>query len=697
MRSPRHLFFFALLLLPACFGSNGPQSVQFLYDPAAGVLPVPNDFLFAGTLDLTLNAPVADPADTTDPAVQLNAVDGWSTVAPFVLQFNGAVDAASASAAGAVRIFEVTTDTSQMPVGGPVQAVVAELGAADFDVLAAAEDASGATLRVRPLRPLDPSTTYMVVVTDELRGSNGARVASSPAYRQLVQTFSVQSPVIVALQSMQAAAATQGIRASRIVVSFTFTTQSIGAVLNVLHASANGGEQAVLDGLAASGVLDTSAGSGAVIPAAAISVDAMVGPTPGTLADIHVGGINLPYFLTPAANGSATLPVVDFGPVTTWFAARFPFLIAGGADLESNLTGLNSMPRMRGVEQVAVMITVPNANSGQTKPAGGWPVALFQHGITGNRSQMLGIADQMAAVGFAVVAIDLPLHGLDATSPFFSGYMDGGRRERTFGLDLLDNASGAPGPDGSVDGSGSHFLNIPSPLTSRDNLRQAASDLFHLAGAVHGIDFIDGPGGDLDEAGMAFIGHSLGGIVGVNFLEYEQRVATATLAMPGGGLPKLLEGSAAFGPVIVAGLQAAGLVPGTAEWEQFFQVSQTLVDAGDPINHTGGQHTTRPTHFIEVVGGALGLPDLVVPNAVADAPLAGSDPLIEALGLTQVSTTTVDPAGLRVVTRFTQGFHSSLLDPFSDPAAWAEMQMQTGLFHFFGGGSLVVTDGNVVQ
>ncbi len=44
--------------------------------------------------------------------------------------------------------------------------------------------------------------------------------------------------------------------------------------------------------------------------------------------------------------------------------------------------------------------------------AGGWPVLIFQHGITRNREDMFAVADSFADTGFVVVAIDLPLHGI---------------------------------------------------------------------------------------------------------------------------------------------------------------------------------------------------------------------------------------------------------------------------------------------
>ncbi|MBT8075068.1 MAG: hypothetical protein KJN61_01245, partial [Gammaproteobacteria bacterium] len=49
------------------------------FDPIGGILPSPTNFVYTGTTDLTLNIPVADPNNFSDPTVALNAQDGWST------------------------------------------------------------------------------------------------------------------------------------------------------------------------------------------------------------------------------------------------------------------------------------------------------------------------------------------------------------------------------------------------------------------------------------------------------------------------------------------------------------------------------------------------------------------------------------------------------------------------------------------
>ena len=88
-----------------------PISARVVFDPSNGVLSVPNDLLFQGTLDGTLNIPVDDPTNGGDPFVALNGLDGWSTANPFVLDINfpegNTLDGDSVFSPESVRIFEV--------------------------------------------------------------------------------------------------------------------------------------------------------------------------------------------------------------------------------------------------------------------------------------------------------------------------------------------------------------------------------------------------------------------------------------------------------------------------------------------------------------------------------------------------------------------------------------------------------------
>lgn len=627
------------------------------FDPAAGQLPFPTNLLFAGSTDGTLNLPIADPNNPADPRIALNELDGFSTVAPLTAQFSSALNPHSLQAGGAVRVFAVTLvnpflhPTAAAPFA--IAEVQRELTAGDdYTVGLSPVDPTQTTLTITPLRPLAPKSGYLVVLTDSIQDSGGSNAAAAPIYQLIKQ----ETPLVNAaggsalpgvsdaqarsleglrqlVNNQESAAASQGISKSRIVLSWTFMTQSIDDTF-----------AALAQNLAPTAL--TLRATGATTAAVGLGL-------PG-FSDIYPGVLTIPFYLDPTKPLSGHWRTADGGAVTRY----------------------NPRPAATAAVQIPALMTVPNAASGQHKPASGWPVVIFQHGITQNRTNLFLLADALAFAGFAAVAIDLPLHGVtDPNNPF---YLKG--LERTFDLDLSDNATGAPGPDGLIDPSGSYFINLQSLLTSRDNIRQAAMDLRQLAATLPTVDLDGDRRADLDPTQIHFLGHSLGGIVGATFLGIDDATASATLAMPGGGIAKLLDGSVAFGPRIAAGLAAAGLKKGTPGYEAYLAIAQTVVDSGDPINYGPSAAHRHPIHMLEVVGAESAPPDQVVPNTVADAPLSGTEALAKVMGLTALNRSRWDQQGLRALVRFTHGNHSSIIDPTADVGTTAEMQGQS--IHF---------------
>ena len=135
---------------------------------------------------------------------------------------------------------------------------------------------------------------------------------------------------------------------------------------------------------------------------------------------------------------------------------------------------------------------------------------------------------------------------------------------------------------------------------------------------------------DIDPARIAFVGQSLGSIVGISFgaalptpatlprRRNPLRVPTMVLSVPGGGVAELLRDSPTFGPRINAGLAAQGLMPGTSLYAQYFRDVQNIVDAGDPLNFVALDRRTA-VYLLPADGGRRGtppsLPDQVIPNS----------------------------------------------------------------------------------
>ncbi len=662
--------------LTALGGANAATDPSFhaQFDPAAGVIPFPNNLLFGGSTDGTLNIPVPDPDNFADPRVALNALDGFSTVAPLTAQFSSTVQASTVQAGGTVRIFEVDLINPFLEPTNPtpfaITAIKRELRAGgDYNVALLPQDPNQTLLSIRPLRPLSPKSAYLVVLTNGIQDSAGHDALPSPTYALTKLTTPLVdasgNSVIPGLSNAQAraleplrqltnnqeaAAASQGVARNGIVLSWTFMTQSTDDAFAAL------GQNLRPLGMVIRPTGATTAAVGLGLPG---------------FSDIYAGALALPYYL------SKENPLGGY-----WQTAG-----------NGQVTRYNPRPVATATLQIPVLMTVPNASSGRSKPANGWPVVIFQHGITRNRTDLFLLADALSFAGFAAVAIDLPLHGVTAkNNPFYMPNM-----ERTFDLDLVNNITLAPPPDGLIDPSGTHAINLRSLLTSRDNLREGAEDLRQLAATLPLVDLNGDQQPDLDAGRIHFVGHSLGGIIGGTFLAIDENVTSATLAMAGGGTAKLLDGSASFGPVIAAGLAAAGVIKGTPEYESFMTSFQTALDAGDPINYGARTASLHPIHLIEVVGGAGSPPDQVVPNSVADAPLSGTEPLAKVMGLQSVSRSAWDDKGLRAIVRFTQGDHGSIINPTAAVGATAEMQGQMIKLLQTGGEELDVIYHPVVQ
>jgi hypothetical protein len=410
-------------------------------------------------------------------------------------------------------------------------------------------------------------------------------------------------------------------------------------------------------------------------------------------ANLYKGTLQVPYYSSRPTQANPAAPLT-----ATWLGG--PSALDATSKL---LTRFNPVPVATETISIPVFATVPNAASaaGAAKPAGGWPVVIFQHGLTRNRLDAIGIADAFADKGFVVVSIDLPLHGLGgadaiAANPFYDA-----AHELTFNLDLVNNATLASGPDGQIDPSGTHFVNVPNPLVTRDNLRQGAVDLLTLSRSLGALDLDGVAGGDINTSRIYFIGHSLGGIVGGVYLGTAgaSEVATGELANPGGGVAQTIFDSPAFGPRIKAGLAQQGITEGSTLYAQFIRDAQTAVDAGDPINYIAAAAAARPLLVLQVVGGGM-LPDgsASPPDQVVDNAATGR--LIAAAGLTRLSTPGVNPVpGGGAYVNFLFGAHGSIIDPTSSLATTGEMQSQSISFALSSGTAVAIggVSASVVQ
>lgn len=625
-----------------------------MFRVASGILPFPTDLYFSGSTDGTLNIPSSISALTPHFAA-LNAQDGYSTVAPASVRFTAALNPASITAA-TVRMIEVNVDNATKATTGVGPRGPLVFGTDYTARVQPTVDSGGATLEIVPLRPLSPSTGatnrgYLVILTNGLQSSTGAAAVPDTDYATIKSALptcasltGTMNGICLLTGAHLQRAGEIGIAPANVVLTFSFSTQNTRDSLNIAAALAQ-----------PTAITAQSMG---------FTIQAMV-PTLPPVANVYSGTLAIPYYHNPAA------------PLTGSWRGN-PFTAVPGQPTTTHLTRFNPVPVAQASLTIPLFMTVPNAAAGfPAKPAAGWPVVIFQHGLRGNRTQAVAIAAAYALQGFAVAAIDIPLHGItDTTSPFYQA-----ANERTFNLNLVNNATGAPPADGVIDASGTHIINLTSVLTSRDNLRQAAIDIVQLSRSLPALDLDGDTMADIDPARIHYAGISLGGIVGTVANALPGPVQSAYLSVPGGGIAGLLRESVALSPTVNAGLAANGLVPGLTLYENFFRNAQAAIDSGDPLNYIATTFATRPIIVTQVVN------DTVVPNTATQR-------LINAAAFVKASTAGPNgvAAGSGRWVHFLQGSHGSLLDPSASLAVTTEMQTHAASFVATGGAAFVIAN-----
>jgi hypothetical protein len=660
---------------------NDPSTA--LFQPLQGVLPYPTDVYFSGSTDGTLNI---QPANSLIPLQSsVNQLDGFSNTAVIRARFASPLALSSLSATS-VYLAQVVVDSATKATVGFTRKLVlgTNPATADFSAKLASDAGVGNTIvELRPLKPLVPSAGpgatnvgYLVVLTNGITTATGTPAVPDTDYANFkaalptcatITNTSLNGLCKLTGAQLQIAAQALGINPASVVLSFSFSTQNTRDTMTVLSSPSITTARPIT-------VVNTGATTTALTPPTSPV------PLPGH-ANLYKGTLQVPYYSSRPTQANPTAPLT-----ATWLGG--PSALDPTSKL---LTRFNPVPVATETISIPVFVTVPNAASPShgTKPMNGWPVLIFQHGLTRNRLDAVGVADSFADEGYVVVSIDLPLHGIgDATAaanPFYDA-----ANELTFNLDLVNNTSLAAGPDGKIDPSGTHFVNVPNPLVTRDNIRQGAVDLLTLTRSLGSLNLDADPAGDIDTSHIYFLGHSLGGIVGGVYLgtAAATEVVTGELANAGGGIAQTIFDSPAFGPRIKAGLAAQGIAEGSTLYAQFIRDAQTAVDAGDPVNYIASASAARPLLLFKVVGGGT-LPGggISPPDQVVDNP--ATDRLIDALGLPRISIPGVNPVSRGYVS-FLLGNHGSIIDPTASLDVTREMQAESISFVKSSGAAVVI-------
>jgi hypothetical protein len=193
-----------------------------------------------------------------------------------------------------------------------------------------------------------------------------------------------------------------------------------------------------------------------------------------------------------------------------------------------------------------------------SRPAAGWPVAIYGHGFTDSRhGSPFTVAASMAAAGIATIAINVVGHGGGALGTL--------NVIRASGAPVLLPAGGRgidQNGDGVITSTEGSSAGSPRILVgSSDALRQTTVDLMQLVRQIQvGMD-VDGDGAaDLDAARIYYFGQSFGGIYGTIFLGVERDVRVGVPNVAGGAIIEIVRLSPVFRGLLIQAAAARNLL-----------------------------------------------------------------------------------------------------------------------------------------
>ncbi len=363
----------------------------------------------------------------------------------------------------------------------------------------------------------------------------------------------------------------------------------------------------------------------------------------------------------PADNGAA-----DDTQLPCWAAAQAnAFQMVSPSFLSDNGTPVPGQwsdpyfPMKTGDETLNGLYFEPNGAvvPGGT-PANGWPVAVFGHGLTRSRLDVIAIVAQLNAAGIAVAAIDFPLSG----DPTLGG--------RAIQISFDGDCAGTP--DTTLNSECFAPLIGTDLAASRDYLRQGMIDNLQM---IEMLKFCADEANDcsddtfspvdinIDPAKIGFIGQSLGGIIGASLAAVSDDIQASVLNVAATEWVGILENSqepriiCPLIQLLAAPLDMGGLgvidipladidcdpegttPPDPTTWntdpgyQAFVLIAQWILDPGDSIQLARDLADQDTAVLVQQVEN-----DNVIPN-VQTAKLAA-----ELLGLSEATAASTNPA-----------------------------------------------------
>ncbi|KAE9622674.1 VolA/Pla-1 family phospholipase [Aeromonas veronii] len=570
-------------LLAGCGGDDNKgdttSSLDYVLSGANGVRP---SVLAPRASDGTLKFST-ETADLSNPVSALSTLDGWSTTQPIqlvpatVTGVSVPAPAASeyASAVAPLYLLELTLDPVTLQPNG-VKGGKPLVYGTDFVVTG-----GDGKLNLVPLKPLNPSSYYMIVATDALKDSRGTPLKAGGDYSSFKSTAgaTTQEQTINGLISLQEGLfkAATGITSDRVIFSDWFATQSgADVLLAVKSAAASVLKSPSLDAAALwkqdakgntslpatytinglNGGVDflTQLANEPFLPqkdrdaiAAAVAANATLNGV-AAVTKVYTGTVKLPYFLsTPAIAGSW-----DKAKTQSWHGA-IPSLYAianalkaGDTEVIGGLVGAGVDPALLGEliadpSRQSELLTEASKLIGVTLTSGGKPLDA-ERNI--GRFNPLPTLSEVQSVPLRIFAPTTNLSTVTDVIIYQHGVTS--IKENAYALALSQIGAGLDPSvnkvvavvviDHPLHGERGYalsnsmatvttsenplpYLNLNYLTVARDNLKQSVADLLGLRLAV-GLANAKGLGGQLGGAGLKvhFLGHSLGAITGANLL-----------------------------------------------------------------------------------------------------------------------------------------------------------------------------------
>ncbi len=493
-------------------------------------IPFPNDLYVSSKIysSGTFNAI----APSTDPNLSssrtalnsllipaMNQIKGFGTSSAVLFSLSGAIDTASlpqtvqASTQPTASAFIINIDHNSPDFGKLTPAV--------FIFTATSYNGTDYlyTLGIKPGYgyPLEQATEYGVVITTKVKGTNGAGLSPDAGFNAIKTSSTLSDPLLEQARQLYAplfsilSKPPYNLGYQDIAGATVFTTEKITPVM-----------QDILAWLTTT-TLPAPSFTSSTEPSTVFSQATFTYTT---------GEFTSPSYLTDPVSGSI------------------------------HVDAANGTPILQGWSTLYFSVTVPAT----APPAGGYPVAIVQHGLGSDRGQIiLSVADQFAKHGIACISINAVDHG-----------------DRT-----------PPGTNATYD-----FLNFADPFAIRDHFIQTVTDIVQLSRLLQNpslttqLSTLIGKPVAFDTTGnanpSAYIGQSLGGIIGSFYISVAPYTKNAVINVGGGELSSLLMNS----PVIYTELMPiiktilaipSWITPSLATDEVV--MFQSLIDPGDPINY----------------------------------------------------------------------------------------------------------------